>query len=204
RLDQLGVHLGRASDDQPVVLPDPCQKLLPGPAGAVGHFDALGRPQRFHAFRRDAVADQHLHCHDFQTSRALPAPRPHATGAPSSARPISTAASVVTMSSGVAAPMWPMRKIFPFRSPCPPAKVTPVFLRTAFRSASGSTPPPVAAVSVGEAQRSSTNRVKPQARRPSRTMARISRCRSKRASFPSSSIIARLSSRAYISETADV
>src|SRR4030095_6482921 len=50
-------------------------------------------------------------------------PAPRSTGCPSSCSTCSSAASAVITSKSATYPMWPMRKTWPFISPCPPAMV---------------------------------------------------------------------------------
>ena len=69
---------------------------------------------------RDLFADEDLAqtgvC-SAQASRARVTATPRSISAPASVRTSSTAASAEVMSKMSNQPMWPMRKIFPFRSP---------------------------------------------------------------------------------------
>ena len=89
----------------------------------------------------------HIGGHRLRRGRAARTPRtraatatPRSMSAPSSVSDSSTAASATAMSKTSNQPMWPMRKIFPFRSPWPGASVTPCLSRRWRSSAVPSTP----------------------------------------------------------------
>ena len=130
---------------------------------------------------------------------------PRSIGAPSSCRTSSTALRAVAMSNSSYQPMWPIRKIAFFSSPCPPAIVTPWRSRSASVSSRDSIPSGIrAAVTTAARSSSGENSSSPIALIPARH-ARPSRTwRSKAFSSPSSSRSPSATSSATISETAGV
>src|SRR5690606_21117206 len=108
RLDPLPVDVGRAANDQPVEPADPLEQLLTAPIGPDGHLDAWRLPQAVDAFGGDRLAHEHPQRHEAQTSMAAPTPAPRGPCRPILARAYSIAPRIVTMSRGVAAPMWPI------------------------------------------------------------------------------------------------
>ena len=102
--------------------------------------------------RRDplhGLGPQGLPRHDrlLRRERAARTPRrprgtatPRSMSAPSSVSESSTAASAAAMSKTSNQPMWPMRKIFPLRCPCPGASVTPCSSRRCLSSSVPSMP----------------------------------------------------------------
>src|SRR6266571_4284742 len=79
----------------------------------------------------------------------------------------SNAWNPASRSSKAQMPMWPIRKIWPFRGPCPPATTVPCFSRSSFRKALSSTPTGYrTAVTVFDAKRRSGNNRRSSASNP--------------------------------------
>src|SRR5713101_5665544 len=136
--DHLGRHLGRAADDQAIVVLDLAEQLLlrrlgldvDGQTGLLKNLDPL---------LGEDVADQDFHLAS-SSSSAFPTPTPSFTGWPSPFSTISVAA-IAWMTSKVSTyPMCEIRKIFPLRWSCPPAAVIPYCSRRFLYTACPSTP----------------------------------------------------------------
>src|SRR5581483_11091847 len=124
-LDQVCSELRRRADDDCVVAAD---DLLERRVDV--DVDVELRAQQLDACLRDLFADQYPHDQAAATglsnaSNAAGTATPRSMSAPSSVRDSSTAASALAMSNTSNQPMWPMRKIFPFRCCWPGASVTP-------------------------------------------------------------------------------
>src|SRR5207249_2625505 len=102
-------------------------------------------------------------------------------------------------------PMWPIRKIWPFKGPCPPATTVPCFSRSSFRKALSSTPTGYrTAVTVFDAKRRSGNNRRSSASNPALAASASRRVRAIRFSSPSSFNMRNASRNARKSETAGV
>src|SRR5207249_4101756 len=124
-VDQVSVQLGRRADHDRVVVADPLREirvaievdveaLLQEPHAGFGDLLPNEDPGPAHTCARSAYA-----------SSARVTAMPRSISAPASARASSSAASAVVMSKTSNQPMWPIRTILPFSSPCPFAIVIP-------------------------------------------------------------------------------
>src|SRR5947209_3142349 len=121
------------------------------------------------------------------------------------ARMASNAWNPASRSSKSQMPMWPIRKIWPFRGPCPPATTVPCFSRSSFRKALSSTPTGYrTAVTVFDAKRRSGNNRRSSASNPALAASASRRVRAIRFSSPSSLNMRNASRNARKSGTAGV
>src|SRR5437868_2347660 len=201
-LDDVGSQLrGRADDDRVVPVDDVLERRFEV------DIDVEARAQQLDAGVGDRLPDEHFHATElcsYASSAAVTA-APRSMSAPSSARTISTAASALVMSKTSNQPMWPMRKIFPFRSACPFARVMPKRLRTAEMISPESMPSGLrTAVTTALRSSSGENSSRPIAFAPARAAQPRRTWRSNAFSSPSSRRRPSATSSAATSETGGV